>query len=309
MDFATRLVSDSYIPRVSYAPTAANIPKSLNKVSAAPSNLKDINQNQPGNESSDVCRVGDAALLRAAAKHTESADQLKHKPQTDGDEGGHWHCYPTQEHHYSIGWEQQNVSPEHARDRARRAQARHQQAGLVTARKRYRSEDVRQTSEHAANQVKYQITKVTQAIFDVIAENEKKEHVAEDVRDASMHEHGRDQREIDGNRRRLESRHFETLPRDRLHHNPIASRDVFTRNDLRGHGRKSVSEFFVRAEALEKYEDQHIDENKQIIDDRRRPATNIFISDWKKHLRLENSNRDAVVPSSPRLAASATLGS
>ena len=142
---------------------------------------------------------------------------------------------------------------------------------------------MRQTSEHAADQVKYQITKVAHAIFDVIAEDEKKEHVAEDVRDASMHEHGRDQREIDWNRRRLEARHFETLPRDRLHHNPIARRDVFARNDLRRDGRKSVGEFFVRAEALEKYEDQHIDENEQIIDDRRSPATYIFISDWKKH--------------------------
>src|SRR5439155_16241643 len=215
--------------------------------------LEDINQNQPGDESSDVRCVRDAALLRAAAQHAEPADQLKHKPQTDGDEGGHWHCYPTQEHHYSICWEQQNVSPEHAGDRARRAQARHQQAGLVTARKRYRSEDVRQTSEHAADQVKYQITKVAHAIFDVIAEDEKKEHVAEDMRDASMHEHGSDQREIDRNRRRLKSRHFETLPRDRLHHNPIARRNVTAGNDLRRDGRKSVSEFFVRAEALEKY--------------------------------------------------------
>src|SRR5439155_6670377 len=69
--------------------------------------------------------------------------------------------------------------------------------------------------------------------------------------------------------------------------------------DLLGNGRKGVGESFVRAEALEKHEDQHIDENEQIIEDRRRPATNIFISDWKKHFRLENFNRDSVAPSSP----------
>src|SRR5437588_1181187 len=117
MDFTTRLVSDSYIPRVSYAPTATKIPKSLHKVSAAPSNLKYFNQNQPGDETSDVRRVRDASLLRAAAKHAESADQLKHKPQSDSDEGGHWHCEPPQEHHHPVGRKQQNVAAEHTGDR------------------------------------------------------------------------------------------------------------------------------------------------------------------------------------------------
>src|SRR5437667_1800845 len=272
MDFATRLVSDSYIPRVSYAPTAANIPKSLNKVSAAPSDLKYLNQNQPGDESSDVRRVSDAALLRAAAKHAEAADQLKHKPQTDGEESGHRHCEPPQKHHHPICWEEQNVSAEHAGDRARRAQARYYQAGLVTAGERNGREHMREAGQHAADKIKDQITKVAHAIFDVIAENEKKKHVAKDVRDASVHEHGSDQRQIDGNRRRLQTRHLETLARDRLHHYPIARRNVSASNDLRRHGRKGVSEFFIRAEALEKHKDQDINENKEIVNDRCRAA-------------------------------------
>src|SRR6266478_9990650 len=142
---------------------------------------------------------------------------------------------------------------------------------------------MRESGKHTADQVKDQITKVAQPIFDVIAENEKKKHVAKDVRDAAVHEHGSDQREIDWNRRRLQSWHFETLARDRLHHNPIARRDVFAGNDLGRHGRKGVGESFVGPESLEKYEDKNINENKQIVNDRRRPATYIFVSDWKKH--------------------------
>ena len=94
---------------------------------------------------------------------------------------------------------------------------------------------MRESGKHTADQVKDQITKVAQPIFDVIAENEKKKHVAKDVRDAAVHEHGSDQREIDWNRRRLQTWHFETLPRDRLHHNPIARRDVLAGNNLLGH--------------------------------------------------------------------------
>src|SRR5205823_12803113 len=144
-------------------------------------------------------------------------------------------------------------------------------------------EDVRQSGQHAADQIKDRIPKVTDAVFDVIAENEKKKHVAKDVRDASVHEHGSDQRQIDGNGRRLQTRHFETLARDRLYHNPIARRNVSASNDLRRHGRKGVSEFFIRAEALEKHKDQDINENKEIVNDRCRAAIYIFISNWKKH--------------------------
>ena len=95
---------------------------------------------------------------------------------------------------------------------------------------------VRQTGEHSADKIKDQIAKVANAIFDVIAEDEKKKHVAEDVRQAAVHEHRSDQRQVNRDRRWLQARHLDALTCERLHQNAIAGDDVMTRNDLLRHG-------------------------------------------------------------------------
>ena len=88
---------------------------------------------------------------------------------------------------------------------------------------------------------------MTDAIFDVVAKDKKKKHVPEDVRQAAVHEHRSEQREIDGNRRRLQSRHFELLAGELLHDNAVARDDVFAGNDFSGNGREGVRESFVVA--------------------------------------------------------------
>ena len=153
-----------------------------------------------------------------------------------------------------------------------------------------RNKYVRQTGEHSADKIKDQIAKVANAIFDVIAEDEKKKHVAEDVRQAAMHEHRSDQRQVNRDRRWLQARHLDALTCERLHQNAIAGNDVMTGNDLLRHGRKGVGKSFVAAEPLQENKDQHVDKDKDIINYRRRAAlSGGFVCDWKKHLMFTSN--------------------
>ena len=124
---------------------------------------------------------------------------------------------------------------------------------------------------------------MTDAIFDVVAKDKKKKHVAEDVRDAAVHEHRSDQREVNRNRRRLQSRHLVPLTGELLHHNAVARDDVFAGNDLRGNRGESVRESFVVAEALQEHEHEDVREDEDVINYRRRAAIGVVVGDWEKH--------------------------
>jgi hypothetical protein len=64
---------------------------------------------------------------------------------------------------------------------------------------------VGQRSNHAAKQVEDQILHVAQTILDVVAEDPEEEHVAGDVREAAVHEHRREEREVNRTRRRTKT--------------------------------------------------------------------------------------------------------
>src|SRR6266571_292907 len=96
------------------------------------------------------------------------------------------------------------------------------------------------------------------SIFDVVAKDEKEEHVAEDVRDAAMHEHRGEQREVNRNRSRLQTRHFDSLSSKVLHDYRPRS-EVPASNNFSGNCRVRVSELFVAAETLQEDKDQHVD--------------------------------------------------
>ena len=83
--------------------------------------------------------------------------------------------------------EQHQVGAEHAGDRAAGPDHRHARAGL--------EEQLQQGSGQAAQGVEQQVAAVAQPILDVVAENPQKQHVAEKMAEAGVHEHGgRDRR-------------------------------------------------------------------------------------------------------------------
>ena len=122
---------------------------------------------------------------------------------------------------------------------------------------------------------------MTQTIFDVVAKDPKEEHVAEDVGNAAVHEHRSDQRQIDGNRRRLESRHFDAPAGKRVHDDAIASDYVPAGNDLRWNGGVGVSELIVCSQVLKKHKDQNICQDQQIVNYRCRPDVGIVVGNWE----------------------------
>src|ERR1700756_2268536 len=197
--------------------------------------------------------VRDAALLRATTEHAETANNLKQKPEPNRHERGYLCHEPGENNGYPVCGKQQNVTTQHTRDCARGAETRNHQTCRIATGKRRRGKDMRKSGEYAADQIKNQVSNMTQPVLDIVAEDEKKKHVAEDVRDPAVHEHRSQKGEIDGNRSWLQSGHFHSLSREWLHEDAISGDDVFPGNNLGGDCRESVCELFVRAESLEKY--------------------------------------------------------
>src|SRR5262249_4236848 len=104
----------------------------------------------------------------------------------------------------------QDITTEYTRNRSRSAEAWNHQFGL-TRRESRRREHVGQRCDYAAHQVEDQITNVAQAIFDVVAEDPKEQHVAGDVGKAAVHEHRRKERQVNRTRRWTKSWHVQVL--------------------------------------------------------------------------------------------------
>src|ERR1700687_6340611 len=95
--------------------------------------MKTFYEHQSPHQSAEVRSIGNPALLCATAEHSQSTDQLKYKPETDGDESRHLSYEIRQQDSHAARGEQENVTTEHDRDGARCTQARNQQAGFVAA--------------------------------------------------------------------------------------------------------------------------------------------------------------------------------
>src|SRR5205085_7792069 len=110
----------------------------------------ELHEREPRDEAADVRRVGHATLLRAAAEHAESAYELEEEPEPERDVCGHGREYSEDDDVDAVARVEKYVAPEHARDSARRAEARHERLRGVV-RERDRREDVRERREHAAD--------------------------------------------------------------------------------------------------------------------------------------------------------------
>src|SRR5437763_3115348 len=149
---------------------------------------EDLYEHESGDEAADVRRVCDASLLRAAAEQPDAADELEQEPKAERDVCGHGRQEAEEDDVHAVAREEKYVAAEHARNRARRAEARHEKARRVAAEGRGH-EDVSERRKHAAHEVEDEIPQVSDAVFHVVAENPEEEHVAEYVRPAAVHEH------------------------------------------------------------------------------------------------------------------------
>src|SRR5882672_3377559 len=125
---------------------------------------------------------------------------------------------------------------------------------------------------------------MTHPVFDVIAKDPEKEHVAGNVRDAAVHEHRYEQSEVDRKRGRLQTGNQELLTGGRNYHDAIRSSDVAAGNDLSGHGRVCQSKSLVSAELLQEDKDEDIGCDQKVVNNRRCGAITIIVVKRKDHL-------------------------
>src|SRR6185369_3752617 len=142
----------------------------------------------------------------------------------------------------------ENVSAEHSRDRTRSTKTRNQQRALSVCKNTGR-EHVRQSRNHAAQQVKDHILHMAQTILDVVAEDPEKQHVARDVREAAVHEHRGEERQVNRARRWTKTRNRYALAH--VLDDTRGCNYIVTLKNLRGHGRERVGELVVAAESLQ----------------------------------------------------------
>src|SRR5204863_8471305 len=119
-----------------------------------------------------------------------------------------------------------------------------------------------------ADNIENKIPQVTKTNFDVVTKDEKEKHIAENVRDAAMHEHRGEQREVNRNRRRLQAWHFDALAGELLDSYRTGD-NVPAGDDLTGNRRVRVGELIVAAETLKKHKHQHVNRDEHVVNERR----------------------------------------
>src|SRR5438552_12015376 len=148
---------------------------------------------------------------------------------------------------------------------------------------------MREPRDDSADEVKNQISNMTEAIFDVVTKDKKEKHVAEDVRNAAVHEHRSEQRQVNRNRSRLQSRHLDALAGELLD-GYWTGDDVPAGDDLTRNRRVGVGELVVTAETLKKHKHEHVNRDEHIVNERRGVAAPVIVAYWKKHDSVIASN-------------------
>jgi len=118
--------------------------------------------------------------------------------------------------------------------------------------------------------------------FDVIAKNPEEEHVARDVRYPAMHEHGKNQREVNRKWGGLQPGNQKLLAGDWMFYYSIGSSDIAAADNLLRDGGKGVSEFVVVTELLQENKNENVNCNQHVVNYRRDSAIAIVVVKWKK---------------------------
>lgn len=137
-----------------------------------------------GGKSADVRPEGDAADLFRAGQSECAVEQLADKPQSQIEHGRNIEEKRPEEYRHQHGdlrfGIQQEIGAQHAGDGPGGAEGGHLAVGL--------SQQLRQPGQHAAEQIEHAIAQVAHDIFDVVAEDPKSPHVAQDVQPAGVKE-------------------------------------------------------------------------------------------------------------------------
>ena len=141
--------------------------------------------------------------------------------------------------------------------------------------------DVAERRDEARHEIENHIADVAHAILDVVAENPQEPHVAQQVGDAAVHEHRRQQRQIDRPGRRLKAGGRELLSAPPVDDGLVFADDVFAGPDFRGHCRPGIGELIVRAGPLKENVHQDVQRNEHVVDDRHRPDVGVVVAEGK----------------------------
>jgi hypothetical protein len=249
----------------------------------APAGGEELDEDEPGHEASDVRSVGDAAPFRLATEHAQAGDELEGEPDADRDPGGHLRRAPAHQHAHAPAGVQEHVAPEHTRDRTRRAEARHEGVAMGGDGR----EHVGQGREYSAGEIEEQVAQATQLVLEVVPEDPEVEHVAEKVREAAVHEHRYQQRQVHGAGSGPEARLLERLAAGLILDHARGRHDVPTGHDLLRDRRERVGEAIVRSHALEENEHGDVGGDQQVGQDRRQGSIGVVVGDgnharWRK---------------------------
>ena len=122
-----------------------------------------------------------------------------------------------------------------------------------------------------------------QRVFDIVAENPQKQHIAKNMCNAAVHEYRRQQCDVHRARRSPQSGYRNALT-GAWHidltsvGNFVVASDNFTRN-----GGKAVSKLLVLTHPLEKHEHQDVRDDDADIHDRQQLAVRVVVADWHDH--------------------------
>src|SRR6185369_11914734 len=140
--------------------------------------------------------------------------------------------------------------------------------------------------DHAAKEVKNEITYVTKPVLNVVAKDPEKQHIAANVHEATVHEHRRKKRDVYRNWCYFQSGNQQSLSCDRVNQHSTWSHDVVTRQNLSRDCRKGVGEVFVCSELLKKDKDEEVCGNQRVVNYWRDCSVRIGVEYRKYHLGI-----------------------
>ena len=141
----------------------------------------DEDEQGAGGGAADMGPIGDT-VVRA------DADGLQHDPKADDPIGAHRHRNDAHQHLDLGARPEHQIGRHDAGDRARRADQRNGRIGGA--------EHEGGRGADPAQQVKSKEPQMTERVFDIVAEDPEKPHIAGEMQPIGVHEHRGDQREV-----------------------------------------------------------------------------------------------------------------
>ena len=254
---------------------------------AGPEAAEEEDQDHAAGEPDDVGQVGDAGALGGG--RALEVEPLENEPGAEHDPGRQPHRDEEQERHqagHPGPGEQDQVGAEHPGDGPRRPDQ-----GVFAARVRQGEPVGRQVP---AGQVEDQVADAAEPVLDVVAEHEQEQHVAGQVQQPAVEEHGREHRQgrdllvvgpdadaaLGGGRA---GGHVQRVVLEQLHRDgrPLPEEGELAAEPVRGVG---VAADVDRRDRRDE-EDDHVDGDQRPVDDRRPPGGVVVVDrDEPEHL-------------------------